>query len=482
MASGSNAWLTGATQYGHGSHRRARILVTDDRVEMLQWVEHLLGRFYECEFAANVDEAREKLRGGTFELALCDVNAAGELALAVVEEIVTDNPETAVVLVTREEDSLVADRAFDLGVHGYLVEPLQPGQLLITVMNALRSRNLAISNAVHTRNLWEQFQTLIDMAPIPIYAKDSRHRYVVANAKAEEMAGFGRGELIGETDEAFMDPAGVSAARQGDDRILGGGSSFGADETVTMPSGERTFRTAKFPLVNDLAKITAVGGISFDTSFQRDAIRLHDELAIAQQKAITELRLSREETVERLVRAIEHHDITTGRHINRIGRVAAFLATLLGLDPNWVELLRIAAPMHDVGKIGTPPEILRKTGPLSPEERTEMEFHTLIGHEILCESESDLLQMAASVALTHHERYDGAGYPHTLAGQEIPLEGRITAVADVFDALLSDRHYRSAMSVEEAVALIEEGRDTQFDPRIADLLLGHVDEAISIRA
>lgn len=111
-----------------------------------------------------------------------------------------------------------------------------------------------------------------------------------------------------------------------------------------------------------------------------------------------------------------------------------------------------------------------------------MELHTLIGHEILCESQSELLRLAASVALTHHERYDGSGYPHALAGQEIPIEGRITAVADVFDALLSDRHYRSAMSIEEAVALIEEGRDTQFDPRIVDLLLGHLDETISIRA
>ena len=497
MASGSNTWLTGATQNGatqngatqngatqngHGSPRRARILVTDDRVEMLRGIEQVLGGLYECEFAANVGEAREQLRDGTFELALCDVNAAGELALALVEEIVADNPETAVVLVTGEDDPLVADRAFGLGVHGYVVEPLQPGQLLITVMNALRRRDLEISNAVHTRNLWEQFQTLIDMAPIPIYAKDSSHRYVVANAKAEEMAGFERGELIGERDEAFMDPASVSAARQGDDRILGGAPSFGADETIAMPNGERTFRTAKFPLVDDLAKITAVGGISLDTSFQRDAIRLRDELASAQQKAIGELRLSREETVERLVRAIEHHDITTGRHINRIGRVAALLATLLGCDPSWVELLRIAAPMHDVGKIGIRPEILRKPGLLSSEERTEMEVHTLIGHEILCESKSELLRLAASVALTHHERYDGSGYPHALAGEGIPIEGRITAVADVFDALLSDRHYRSAMSVDEAVELIEEGRGTQFDPRIVDLLLDHVDEAIAIRA
>ncbi len=102
--------------------------------------------------------------------------------------------------------------------------------------------------------------------------------------------------------------------------------------------------------------------------------------------------------------------------------------------------------MHDVGKIATPSEILRKPGPLTPEEREEMKRHTTIGHEILVDSESELLGLAATIALTHHERYDGSGYPQGLVGEEIPLEGRITAIADVFDALLSDRHYRPALT------------------------------------
>jgi putative two-component system response regulator len=128
--------------------------------------------------------------------------------------------------------------------------------------------------------------------------------------------------------------------------------------------------------------------------------------------------------------------------------------------------------MHDVGKIGTPAEI---PGPLDRDERREMEHHAEFGHEILTGSESELLRMAARIALTHHERYDGSGYPHGLSGEEIPIEGRITAVADVFDALLSERCYRPAMSLEQVLELFEEGRGTQFDPAAVDALFADLD-------
>ena len=173
--------------------------------------------------------------------------------------------------------------------------------------------------------------------------------------------------------------------------------------------------------------------------------------------------------------------IESEEHVNRMAAIAAFLAAELGLDPDRVELVRAAAPMHDVGKIGTPAEILRKPGPLTDEERTEMERHTLVGHQIFAHFESELSRLAAAIALTHHERYDGSGYPQGLVGEEIPFEGRITAVADVFDALLTDRSYRPAMSTDEAVAVIEEGRGTHFDPQIVDALFAHLPQALALR-
>jgi putative two-component system response regulator len=208
---------------------------------------------------------------------------------------------------------------------------------------------------------------------------------------------------------------------------------------------------------------------------------LRHELIEAQRKAIADLRASRQETVERLVRAIEMHDPETGRHVSRMAAVAALLGAKLGLDRERVLLLHAAAPMHDVGKIATPDGVLQKHGALTASERKRMESHTTVGHQILSESESDLLRMAATIALTHHERYDGRGYPAGLGGDEIPPEGRIVAVADVFDALLSDRPYRPAFSLEEAVQMIGSERGTHFDPEIVDALLENLDEAIALR-
>jgi putative two-component system response regulator len=196
---------------------------------------------------------------------------------------------------------------------------------------------------------------------------------------------------------------------------------------------------------------------------------------------VKELRASRQETVECLVRAIEMHDRDTGEHIRRIASLAVFLGSKIGLDREALLLLRAAAPMHDVGKVATPDAILRKPGPLTCAEQQRMQDHTNAGHRILGHSRSDLLQMAARIALTHHEHWDGTGYPDGLRGEEIPIEGRIVAVADVFDALLCDRSYRLGLPIEVVVDVITDGRGSHFDPRVADALLDHVEEVLHLR-
>jgi PAS domain S-box-containing protein len=458
-----------------------RILATGDRSEMPRLIDDVLGDRYACEFASNIDETREKLATGTFHLAICDTEVVGESGIVLAEEIIGEHPGTAVVLVVGEDNPEIAEQAFSFGAHGYLVKPFWPGQLLITTMNALRRRDLEIARRAQSRNLEERLQTIIDMAPIAIYAKDTSHRYIGANAKADELMGLKRGELVGRADEAIQSPGATEAVSGVDSQTLDEGSTYDAEETMVVEGVERTYKTVKFPLIDEQEQITAVCGISIDITAQKDAVRLRDELSTSQQGAIDELKLSRQETVERLAKAIGLHDSSTGEHVNRMAAIASFLGSHLQLDEDRVQLLRAAAPMHDVGKIGTSNEILRKPGPLTRDERKEMERHTLIGHEILANSESELLRIAATIALTHHERYDGGGYPRGLVGEEIPLEGRITAVADVFDALLSDRCYRPALPIDEAVTTIREGRGTHFDPQIVDVLLDHLDETLSLR-
>jgi putative two-component system response regulator len=194
-----------------------------------------------------------------------------------------------------------------------------------------------------------------------------------------------------------------------------------------------------------------------------------------------ELRRLREETIRRLSWAAEFRNQETGEHIIRMSLYCSLLARLVGVDKEHAEMIRIASPMHDVGKIGIPDRILLKPGRLTEDERHVMEGHAEMGHRILAGSQVELLDLAAVMALTHHERIDGTGYPSGLAGDSIPLEGRITAIADVFDALTSDRVYRQAFQPDEARAMMLDARGRQFDAELLDLFFGSYDDVLEIR-
>jgi HD-GYP domain-containing protein (c-di-GMP phosphodiesterase class II) len=181
-----------------------------------------------------------------------------------------------------------------------------------------------------------------------------------------------------------------------------------------------------------------------------------------------ELEFAHIEVAERLANAAEYRDDKTGAHTERVGWLSARIARSLGWDDDQVELMRLAARLHDIGKIGIPDGILLKPAALTPEEFEEMEKHTVIGARILSAGHSDILKLAESIAESHHERWDGTGYPHRLSGDEIPLSGRIVAVADVFDALTRERPYKRPWTLEEALAELERQSGRQFDPRVVD--------------
>jgi putative two-component system response regulator len=215
------------------------------------------------------------------------------------------------------------------------------------------------------------------------------------------------------------------------------------------------------------------------TVLQRTAA-LRDTIASLETSEL-ELRRLQEEAIRRLSWAAEFRNQETGEHIVRMSLYCDLLAKLAGLDADRSEMLRIASPMHDVGKIGIPDAILLKPGALTEAEWALMQGHTVIGHQILAGSGVELLDLAATLALTHHERVDGTGYPNGLRGDDIPVEGRIAAIADVFDALISDRVYRPAFTADEARAVLEAGRGTHFDAELLDLFLGAWGEVVEIR-
>jgi HD-GYP domain-containing protein (c-di-GMP phosphodiesterase class II) len=204
-------------------------------------------------------------------------------------------------------------------------------------------------------------------------------------------------------------------------------------------------------------------------------------IANARTQSLVTLQIAQEGMFQRLAGVIDHRHHETGTHTERMSDYCGVIARRLGWSAADARRLQLAASMHDVGKLAVPDSVLLKPGPLTPDERRVMERHTLVGFEMLSGSHSELIQLAASIALTHHERVDGNGYPHGVGGEDIPLAGRIVAVADVFDALTSDRVYRPAMSLEAGLRIVREGRGTQFDPAVVDAFELALGEILAIR-
>ena len=234
--------------------------------------------------------------------------------------------------------------------------------------------------------------------------------------------------------------------------------------------------------VDDEARGFEVGAVDYITKpvsspIVRARVRTHLSLV-----RVDELKQTRLQIVQRLGLAAEYKDNETGLHVIRMSHYSRILALAAGFSELAADDLLNAAPMHDVGKIGIPDAILQKNGKLDEAEWVVMRSHAQIGAEIIGEHPSGLLQMARSIALTHHEKWDGSGYPNGLKGEEIPIAGRIVAIADVFDALTSGRPYTPAWSLEDTLALIQRESGKHFDPHLVELFLGQMPAILEIKA
>ncbi len=246
---------------------------------------------------------------------------------------------------------------------------------------------------------------------------------------------------------------------------------------VDRKTGYRTRSILAAPLRNTKNKVIGVfqvlnrkGSASFDSQDEEVLTLLADQAASVVENAqlYQEIRKTSYETIIRLAGAAEYKDHDTKAHLWRVAQYSGILAENMGFSSEWVENLKMASPMHDIGKIGVPDAIINKPGKLSPEEWDEMKKHPTYGMEILKDSENELMQMSASVAWNHHERWDGKGYPRGIQGEAIPLEARIVSLADVFDALTTKRSYKPAFALDETIAIIESESGKQFDPKVVD--------------
>jgi putative two-component system response regulator len=329
-----------------------RVLVVDDesyaRTTVCRW---LTRAGFQCGEAASADEAMARLQDQEAHLLTLDITVPDRSGLEVLSQIKQRWPDTEVLVLTALEETATAVEAMTLGAYGYLLKPIEAGELIFQAKKALERRDLVVERRQYTATL---------------------------------------------------------------------------------------------------------------------------EAKVRQQ--MQAIRRAHEETILRLLSASRYRDEETGAHIKRTGLYCELFAEVLGWPADQIQNIRLAAPMHDLGKIGIPDAILQKPGKLTPEEFAVMKTHTVIGARMLEGSESAILQMAHEIAMAHHERWDGSGYPRGLAGLEIPESARILAIVDVYDALTHRRVYHEALPEDQAMEIMEQGRGKHFDPFLFGIFLSLLPE------
>jgi PAS domain S-box-containing protein len=308
--------------------------------------------------------------------------------------------------------------------------------------------------AAQRRRLEEQLRRAYEFSVDLHCRADFRGRFTSVNAAGVTLLGYGESELLSRPFLDFVHP-------EDRERTLAETARL-ADSDGRTVDFENRYLTAdgRYIWLSWTARAHARDGVIYATA--RDVTARRDAHAALEH----DLQAARFESLRRLAIVAEYRDDSTHQHTARVGELSALLAERLGLHAALVERLRHAAPLHDVGKLGVPDKILLKPGRLTPGEFRAMQEHTTIGASILTGSRFPVLQLGEEIALTHHERWDGRGYPHGLAGEGIPIAGRIVAVADVFDALTHARPYKGAWEPADAVAEIERGAGSQFDPEV----------------
>ena len=265
----------------------------------------------------------------------------------------------------------------------------------------------------------------------------------------------------------------VTALKETEDRVKG--IEAGCDDFLSKPVD----RVELLARVRSLLKVKAYNDLlsNYREELESEVTKRTEEL----KRAFEKIKAASLDTIYRLSMASEYKDSYTGAHTRRMSRYSAAVARRMGLDENTIENILYAAPMNDLGKIGIPDSILMKPAKLDSREWEIMKLHTVIGARILKGSDAEFIRMGETIALCHHEKWDGSGYPNRLTGTEIPIAARIVAIADVFDALTSKRPYRKPFSLEGSLAIIREGRESHFDPDVVDAFFAIQDEIFAIK-
>lgn len=314
---------------------------------------------------------------------------------------------------------------------------------------------------------YSNVQSIMDpLQALPIY-QESDSDLILLDINMPKLDGYGVMEQIKAATGGKMPPILMLTAQSAQEFVQ-----------KALKAGARDYVTKPFDINELLARVHNMLEVQMAEKFMRHQNEILEQKVKERTKEIYETRM---QVVRCLGLAAEYRDEETGLHIVRMSKMSVVMGKALGMNDEQCDLLLNASPMHDIGKIGIPDNILLKPGKFEPHEWEIMKTHAQIGADILSEGDSALMNMASEIAISHHEKWNGSGYPNGLMEEDIPLVGRITALADVFDALTSVRPYKKAWTVEDSVALIKEESGKHFDPKLVKVFLENLSKIVSIK-
>ena len=340
--------------------------------------------------------------------------------------------------------------------------------LLFVIIGIMLFLGLKIKkNILEKISLLRQYRNIVDRSSI-VSKTDIYGRITYVNDKFCSISGYSREELLGKPHNVVRhEDMPKYAFKAMWETIQAKEPWYGTVKNKKKDGSSYTVEVTINPILDNEGNISEYIALRNDIT---DVINLHEEIEQTQ-----------EEMILKMGEIGETRSKETGHHVNRVAKYSELLAKHYGLDETEIKNLTVASPMHDIGKVGIPDNILNKPGKLTQEEWKIMQKHSEIGYELFKNSKRKLLKTAATIAYEHHEKYDGSGYPQGLAGEDIHIYGRITALADVFDALGSERCYKKAWSDEKIFKLLQEERGKHFDPKLVDIFFTHLDEFLYIR-
>lgn len=465
--------LTELTHYA----REIKVLYVEDESEIRQNIQRLLSMIFPTvDVASNGREGLEKYLQTSYPLVISDILMPEMNGVEMIREIRKINPGQNFVITSACEESSFLLELINLGVAQFILKPLNTDQIIKTlhtvvlnIYNAKKVEEFTHSlkqEVLHQSTLLEQYKDIVDVTTI-VSKADLKGRISYVNEAFCKASGYSAEELIGKNHNIVRHPDMPSEVFSNmwksilDKKTWHGtiknrkkdGSYYITDSTVK-------------PIVDEYGNIIEFMSIRYDVTMLFD---LNQEIWKTQH-----------ELLYLLGEVGETRSRETGNHVRRVAKYSKLLGELHGLGEEEINLLYSASPMHDIGKIGIPDAVLLKPGKLDETEFLTMKKHAEIGFEILKNSKRPMLEAAAIIAHEHHERWDGKGYPQNLSGEQIHIYGRITALADVFDALGCARIYKKSWPMEEVIDYIKLESGKQFDPHLVDLFIENLDKFIAI--